>query len=300
MIKLKHDDLIKSASYASVAISIIIMLIKAYGWNETESQSILASLVDSFLDITSSSINLVAIRVALSPPDHNHRFGHDKFQDLAIFSQSIFFLISCVFILVSSTRSLYLEYVPENITLGANAMYLCTFLTFVLVIYQTYVIKVTNSKIIQTDKVHYFADFLSNVAVVVSLYLSSILWYIDALAGIGIAIYILHASYTLFRDAIRNLSDEEFDDKERKKITAIILDCPEVKGMHELKTRCAAHKPFIQFHLELDGNLSLIDAHAISDRVASKLMQHFPSADIIIHQDPEHQYVANNDKARSI
>ena len=93
MLRLKVEGLIKSASYASVAVAFIIMSIKSYAWITTESQSMLASLIDSLLDISSSFINLIAVRIALAPPDDNHRFGHDKFQDLAIFSQSIFFLI---------------------------------------------------------------------------------------------------------------------------------------------------------------------------------------------------------------
>lgn len=286
MLKLKDHTLIKSASYASVIIAGIILMVKIYGWVATESQSLLASLIDSFLDISSSIINLIAVTVALMPPDDNHRFGHEKFQDLAIFSQSIFFFASCLFMFFSSGRALYFGDSPENLEVGANAMYLCIFLTFILVCYQSYVVRRTGSKIIAADKLHYFTDFLTNVVVVVSLYLSSSMWYIDAVAGIGIALYILHASYILFRDAIRNLSDEEFSPEERKKIISIVQEFNEAKGLHVLKTRSAGNKPFIQFHLELDGLLSLVKAHEISDRIAERLMKEYPKAEIIIHQDP--------------
>jgi len=286
MLRLKENDLIKSASYASVVVAFIILSIKSYGWFATESQSILASLIDSLLDISSSFINLIAIRIALAPPDDNHRFGHGKFQDLAIFSQSIFFLISCLFTLSSSGKALYLRDVPQNAELGVNAMYLCIFLTLGLVIYQSFVIRKTGSKIIAADKMHYFSDFMSNIAVVASLYLSIAFWYIDALVGIGISLYILYASYRLFRDAIRNLADEEFADHDRERILQIIDTFEEAKGVHELKTRSAGDKPFIQFHLEIDGNLSLLEAHSISDQIAAELMKHFPKAEIIIHQDP--------------
>jgi ferrous-iron efflux pump FieF len=286
MSKLKNDTLIKSASYSSVIIASIILVVKIYGWVATESQSMLASLVDSFLDISSSLINLIAVTVALMPPDDNHRFGHDKFQDLAIFSQSIFFFVSCLFMLFSSSRALYMGDAPENPEVGANAMYLCIFLTFILVCYQSYVVKHTGSKIIAADKLHYFSDFLTNIVVVISLYLSSTYWYVDAVAGIGISLYIMRASYILFRDAIRNLSDEEFTDKERRKIISIVNEFEEAKGLHELKTRSAGNKPFIQFHLELDGELSLNKAHEISDRIAKRLMKEYRRAEIIIHQDP--------------
>ncbi len=286
MLRLKEEGLIKSASYASVVVAFIIMSIKSYAWITTESQSMLASLIDSLLDISSSFINLIAVRIALAPPDDNHRFGHDKFQDLAIFSQSIFFLISCLFTLFSSSKALYLRDIPQNAEFGANAMYLCIFLTFCLVLYQSFVVKKTGSKIIAADKLHYFSDFLTNIAVVVSLYLSSSFWYIDALVGIGISLYIFYASCQLFRDAIRNLADEEFADNDREKILQIINAFSQAKGVHELKTRSAGDKPFIQFHLEIDGNLSLLEAHTISDKIAAELIKHFPKAEIIIHQDP--------------
>jgi len=286
MFKLKNNDLIKSASYASVSVALMILTVKFYGWFETNSQSMLASLVDSFLDISSSLINLIAIRVSMKPADDDHRFGHDKFQDLAIFSQSMFFFASGLFTLISSASALHASSTPENPTLGVNAMYFCIALTLLLVLYQSYVIKRTKSKIIMADKLHYFADFLTNIAVVVSLYLAASFWYIDALAGIAISLYIIRASYTLFISALHNLSDREFEQDEKEKILQIVRSFPEAKGVHELKTRCAGDKPFIQFHLELDGALSLIDAHEISERVANELMKKFPNSEIIIHQDP--------------
>jgi cation diffusion facilitator family transporter len=286
ILRLDDKNLIKSASYASVVVSIIITFVKSYAWLSTDSQSLFASLVDSLLDITSSLINLIAIRVVLTPPDDNHRFGHNKFQDLAIFSQSVFFFASCLTILYSAFKALYMQAIPNNAESGVNSMYLCTFLTFVLVIYQAYVVKKTNSKLIDTDKLHYFSDFLMNVAVVVSLYLSHIFWYIDAIMGIAIAAYIMRASFLLFRSALKNLVDEEFKQEDRDKIIEIISSFPEAKGMHELKTRSAGDKPFIQFHLEIDGSLSLLSAHDISDKIADKVLKHFPSAEVIIHQDP--------------
>lgn len=285
--KKQNDFLIKSASYASVTIATIIMSIKLFGWFHTDSQSMLASLIDSLLDISSSVINLIAIRIALVPPDNNHRFGHDKFQDLAVFSQSIFFFASCMFTIFSSSRALYYQEAPANVHIGANIMYVCIALTFFLVCYQTYVLKRTKSKIIEADKLHYFSDFLTNIAVVLSLYFSRDYWYIDALAGIGISIYIIYGSYVLFRSSIHNLADEEFVQEDKDKIMKVIGKYKESKGVHELKTRSAGNKQFIQFHLELDGNMSLFEAHNISYKMAQDLRKTFPGSEVIIHQDPE-------------
>lgn len=282
----RNNRLVKIASYASVTTAVIIMLAKSYAWLATESQSILASLIDSLLDISSSVINLIAIRVSLLPADDNHRFGHEKFQDLAIFSQSMFFFASCLFTLFSSSKSLFSSSELVNLELGTNVMYFCIFLTFVLVCFQSYVISKTKSKIISADKLHYFSDFITNIAVIISIYLSASFWYIDALAGIGISLYVMYASYRLFREAIRNLADEEFPQKEKDKILSIVSNYNQVKGIHELKTRYAASKPFIQFHLELDGNITLYRSHEMADKLMKDLLQEFPEAEITIHQDP--------------
>jgi cation diffusion facilitator family transporter len=283
----QHQNfLIKASSYASVTVSLIIMSIKLYGWLSTSSQSVLASLVDSMLDISSSVINLLAVRIALLPPDDNHRFGHEKFQDLAVFSQSIFFFISCLFAASYSIYSLFTHSAPSNNELGADLMILCIIITVLLVSFQSFVIKHTNSKIVQVDKLHYFADLMSNVAVVASLYLSAHIWYLDAIVGILISIYIAHGAWGLFIGALKNLVDEEFSPEHRATIISIIDNSPDVKGWHDLKTRWAGSKPFIQLHLELEGSLTLEEAHHISEKISGKIREQFQNADITIHEDP--------------
>ncbi|AAU04275.1 cation diffusion facilitator family transporter [Rickettsia typhi] len=281
-----HHRLIKSVSYLSVTTALIILIIKLYAWVVTSSQSILASLIDSMLDVTSSFINLVALRFALQPPDHYHRFGHEKMQDLTIFSQSIFFFASAFFVGFASVKSLFIKTKPWNISDGTNVMYLCIFLTIILVLYQTYVIKKTGSEIVKADKLHYFTDLLTNVIVIISINLSDYFWFVDPLFGVVISLYIFHSSYFLFKKAFKNLVDHELPEQDRQKIISIVNNHSGVKGMHEMKTRYAAQKAFIQCHLEMDGNISLYNAHKISDEIAFEILQKFPEAEIIIHQDP--------------
>jgi len=288
-----NSVLIKSASYSALITTAIVLCFKAYGWLVTDSQSILSSLVDSMLDISSSFINLIAVYVALQPPDYNHRFGHEKFQDLAIFSQSIFFIASSLFIITSASRVIFYGVGLSNPELGLQAMYVSAIITFVLVCYQSYVLKKTASQIIAVDRLHYVSDFLTNITVIVSIHLSSKYWLIDPLAGIGISLYVIYAAWKLFRKAIRNLADEEFSDTDRQKILTVLSNYKQkyvqIKGVHELKTRRAANKAFIQFHLEMEGGMLLYDAHAISDEIMEALKLVFPGAEIIIHEDPAHQ-----------
>ncbi|KAF8818724.1 cation diffusion facilitator family transporter [Rickettsia endosymbiont of Cardiosporidium cionae] len=286
---LKQNYLIKFSSYASIVVAVLIMIIRLFSWFITDSQSVLTSLIDSAVDISTSCINLIIVRISLLPPDDKHRFGHNKFQDLAVFSQSIFFLTSCLLILFISFKNLLFvkeAFYLDNTDVGLKLTYISLILTLILVVYQSYVHKVTKSNVIAADRVHYASDIFLNIAIIVSLNFSSDFWYIDSVSSIIIACYFMWIAYRLFKISLSNLVDTEFLQQDKDKILKIIGKYTAVKGLHELKTRYAGNKPFIQFHIEMDGNMSLRKAHDISDKISEELTVVFPSSEIIIHQDP--------------
>lgn len=271
----------------SITIALSILVAKGYGWIATDSVSIFASLIDSMLDVSASAINLVAMRMALAPPDHDHRFGHDKIEDLAIFAQSMFFFASGLFTMFVSIKRFIDPQPVESFDTGMSVMVFSMVLTVCLILYQTYVIRKTQSRIVTADKLHYVVDFLSNFAVIISIYLSSQWIMIDAVCGVLIAIYIMHSSYELFMQASKNLIDQEFSDEERAKILAILAGFnQDVLGVHELKTRHAGRKPFIQFHIEMKKDISLLEAHEISDKIVAEIEAVFQGAEVTVHQDP--------------
>lgn len=278
--------LLRRAPLFSVLVAVIISIMKFYSWVYTDSASIMASLMDSLLDLSTSIINYIALRAALAPPDHNHRFGHNKIEDLAVFGQSIGFFASGIFTLYHSSYYMINPKPLEHVETGIAVMIISSILTFALVAYQSLVIKRTKSPLVEADRLHYFTDLLTNLMVIFSLYFSSKYVILDSLLGILIACYIIKSSYGLFVRATKNLIDEEMNDKERDKIIAIIGKHEEVLGVHELKTRNAGTKVFIQFHLELDGDMRLFDAHDVADRIMNEILKEFPGAEITVHQDP--------------
>ncbi len=283
---MQQNQLIKNASYASVATGLMIFAIKALGWIKSDSASLFASLVDSLLDITSSFLSMIAVHIALSPADDNHRFGHNKVQDLAIFAQAIFFISSGAFTLFVVGKRLWNHDHISNYESGIWAMLICTILTMFLLSYQTYVINKTNSEIVKADKIHYFSDFASNISVIISIFTSKYLAFADAIFGILIALYIIFSSTKLFRSSLKNLLDEEFSKEDKEKILNVLRNNAEILGVHDLKTRKAGDKAFIQFHIDLDPTISLISAHNISEKISEELTAIFLNCEVIIHQDP--------------
>ena len=161
-------------------------------------------------------------------------------------------------------------------------------LTMALILFQRHVIRRTDSMAVQADSAHYVSDFLANIAVIVALVLSSLFgwWWVDPLFGLLVAVFIAYTALTIGRTSLDMLMDREMDTAEREKIKAIVRDHPEVLNLHDLRTRIAGKDRFIQFHLELPPEISLKEAHRISDAVEAQVIEAFPEAEVIIHQDP--------------
>ena len=162
-------------------------------------------------------------------------------------------------------------------------------LTIGLVCFQNYVVKQTNSIAIGADSAHYKADILANIGIITSLILTTQLNIplADPLIAIAVGIYIMYSARKIGLTALDALMDRELSENDRQRIATIVEAHVQVKGLHDLRTRMAGTQPFIQLHLELPGDMNLNDAHIISDQVEAKVLEEFPGAEVIIHQDPE-------------
>jgi cation diffusion facilitator family transporter len=205
---------------------------------------------------------------------------------LAVFAQAVFFIISGGVILFVSVKKLIQGHVIHDYQYGLTSMLLCVFIGFVLLGYQSYVIAKTDSDIIKADKIHYVSDFATNVAVIISILTSKYYHKIDPIFGIFISVYITYSSTVIMRKAIRNLIDEEFSSIDKDKVLQVLSNNAQILGVHDLKTRRAGDKAFIQMHIDLEASISLIDAHKISQDIETKLLEIFPNGEVIIHQDP--------------
>jgi cation diffusion facilitator family transporter len=285
-----HNDknLAIRSTYASVIVVGMVITIKFFGWLKTDSVSLLASLIDSLLDGISSLVNMIALRYALQPPDEEHRFGHNKAEDLAGFSQATFFAASGVFLLGNCIKRLFMPQELAYDHLGIISMIASMILTLFLVMFQFYTLKRTSSNIIKAEFLHYSSDLLSNLAVIFSLWASSYFSnkYLDPILALLISLYIIKQSWQLLYKSFQNLMDQELGQAEKNKILSVINAHPQVLSMHDLKTRYAGSKPFIQCHLVMKADITLLEAHKIAEEIEMSLLKIFPQAEVLIHQDP--------------
>ncbi|MDQ6988399.1 MAG: cation diffusion facilitator family transporter [Mariprofundaceae bacterium] len=279
--------LMRWATYASASIAIILIVAKMIAWMWSDSITILATLIDSCLDAAASMITLFAVHHALQPADKEHRFGHGKAEALAGLGQAMFIAGSAMFLLLESINRLLHPKDLEVIDVGIIVMILSIALTGVLILFQNYVVQQTGSTAIKADSLHYKTDLLVNFAVIIALLLAMYGWGgFDPIFAIVIAAYILHSAWEIGVTSVDELMDKEFSDAERDDIKTMVRGFDGVMGMHDLRTRKAGLTCFIQLHLELDGNLTLNQAHVISDQVEAMLKEKWQDAEIIIHEDP--------------
>jgi ferrous-iron efflux pump FieF len=279
--------LLRIATYSSVLTASVLIGGKLVAWLMTSSVSVLASLVDSLMDVAASLINLFAVRYSLMPADKEHRFGHGKAESLAGLAQATFIAGSAAFLILHAIDRLMYPHPLEDIAVGIGVMIFAVISTLVLLLIQRHVIKKTGSTAIRADSLHYVTDLFTNLSIIAALALAQFGWPgLDPIFAIGIALYILYSAWEIGHEAFQLLLDRELPDDIRNQIKSIAISHAGVHGIHDMRTRKSGQTEFIQLHLELDDDLPLVQSHKIADEVEMAIQKAFPMADIIIHQDP--------------
>jgi len=279
-----------SAGLASIIVAILLVALKLWAFSATQSLSVAASLADSALDFMVSLGALAAIYYAARPADDDHTFGHTSAEDLAALGQSVFILISGGVIGWAAIRRLLSDAPTTLMSEGRGMVVMAAsiVLTLVLILWQRHVARVTGSRVVAADSLHYLGDLLPAAGALLSLWASSQfgLPYIDSVVALGAAALLIIGALRIGKGAWDALMDRSADPAMVARIEAIARDQTGVHGFHDLRTRQSGSTVFINLHVELDGAQSLNEAHAISASLKHAIRQVYPQADVIIHQDP--------------
>lgn len=283
----QYGKLVSRAAIAATVMASLLLLIKIFAWWYTGSVSILAALVDSLVDIAASLTNLLVVRYSLQPADEEHTFGHGKAESLAALAQSMFISGSALFLFLTGFQHLAEPTQMKQPLVGVVVTVIALFSTLILVTFQRWVVRKTQSQAVRADMLHYQSDVMMNGAILVALALSWYGWHrADSVFALGIGVYILYNAIRMGHEAVQSLLDRALPDDERQAIIDIINAWPGVKGAHDLRTRQSGPTRFIQVHIEMEDNLPLVQAHVIAEQVEQAILRRFPGSDVIIHQDP--------------
>jgi ferrous-iron efflux pump FieF len=278
-----------SAGIASVLVAALLVALKLWALAETGALSIAASLADSALDLIMSLGAAAAILYAARPADEDHAFGHTSAEDLAALAQSAFILVSAGVIAWAAIARLSADVPPQLAAegIGLAVMLTSIALTIALVWWQGRVARATGSKVVAADRLHYLGDLLPSIGAILALWVSGTygLGSVDAVVALLAAVVMAFGASRIGKDAWDALMDRAADPEILDGIAAIARDWPGVHGFHDLKTRRAGSRVFVNLHIELAGDQSLRDAHAIGAGLRRAILAAYPQADVIIHKD---------------
>ncbi len=280
----------KKATIVSICVAFFLTIIKLFVGILSGSVAVLASAVDSLLDMLVSLFNSFAITKAEQPANAHFNYGKIKIEAIASVLEGIIITLSGIYLLyegiekyINNTKSTYLG-------LSLVIILISVFVTLALVLYLRKIAKQTNNMIIKADALHYRTDLYTNIAVLVSLILVKVTHYerLDGIVGAALAIYIIYSSYSLIAEGVLVLLDRAIDEKLLKQIEDIIKEKKKITAFHQIKSRTAGNDIFLEVHLVFNCAMSLLEAHSISDEVSAEIedLDNSRRWIILVHQDP--------------
>jgi len=280
----------KKATIVSSSVAAVLTVLKLTVGIMSGSVAVLASAVDSVLDLFVSLFNYFAISNSEKPADSQFNYGRGKIEALASVIEGTIITISGLFLLYAAIDKYANDKVSSMGETSIIVMLISLFITIGLVAYLNAVARKTNNMVIKADALHYKTDVWTNIAVIISLvgvYFTSY-EIIDVIIGGGISIYIIYSAYELIEEGILVLLDSSLDEETTNDIKKVLTSEVQVNDYHFLKTRTAGHNNFVDVHLVFDCIITLMEAHRVSDRIEEKIEQLDKSKFwvINIHLDP--------------
>ena len=287
----ERSTLTTRAALASISTALFLLLLKAYAAIQTGSVAMLGSLADTGLDLLASLVTLYGVRFAAQPADSEHRFGHGKAEALAALFQVVVIALSALAIMYRAIERMMNGEVTAKAEYGIGVSVVAIVATLGLLAYQRFVIARTGSVAIHADHVHYQSDVLLNIAVIAALALDQYagIGWADPAFGVAIALFLFLGAWRASTQAIDQLMDREWPVEKRNRFLEVAARHPELNGIHDLRTRTSGTQDFVQFHVWMDPNMTVAEAHRVMDEVEDKLAHEFPHTEILIHIDPEGQ-----------
>ncbi len=288
----------KKATIVASATATLLIVLKLFVGILSGSVAVLASAIDSVLDLIVSAFNYFAITKSEQPANQKFNYGKGKIEALAGVIEGTIITISGLFIFYEAIRKSLNQHEITHLDISIGVMLASLLITLLLLTFLNYVAKKTGSMVVKSDALHYKTDVLSNGAVLISLVIVHMTnWHlIDTIMGIIIAVYIIHSAYQIIKDGVYILLDASLDEEVVEEIKSIIVAEKEISDFHYLKTRKSANTNFVDVHLVFSPGISLLRAHHAGDRIEEKIKALIPNETWVInaHLDPYDDSMIND------
>lgn len=280
----------KKATLVSTSTAALLVVLKMIFGILSGSVAVLASAIDSFLDLAVSAFNYYTLNQSERAPDETFNFGRGKLEAIAAVVEGTIISISGLFIFHNAMMKFFAPRPIDYMEATQTVMLVSLLITGALVLFLQHVAKKSKNLVIRADALHYRTDLYTSGAILLSLVVISQTGQelIDPILGLTIAGYMIYSAFPIIKEGVMMLLDVSLSDDEVRRIRAMLELHDGINGFHHVQTRRAGPDIFISMHLVFDESVSLLEAHRVSDRIEELLCALFPDERVhpFIHMDP--------------
>ena len=280
----------RKLALATIPLSLLVLAIKLGAWHLTGSVALLSDALESIVNVVASIAAFIAIVYASKPADHDHQFGHHKAEYISAVIEGVAIVVAALLIFREAAADLLHPDMPTDIFIGLGVNVVASLINGVWAYVLIRAGRAARSPALVADGKHIRTDVITSIGVVIGLALALGTGYaiVDPLIAIAVAIHILYAGWQLISESVGGLMDVALSSEESAAIHRAIVDNAHgSSGVHDLRTRRAGSAAFIDFHLVVNEEMPVGEAHDICDRLEAAIKQAIPGASLAIHVEPE-------------
>lgn len=282
----------RSTARLSILSNTMLVIMKLAVGIGIGSVSIISEAIHSGIDLIAAIIAYFSVKKSSEPPDTEHKFGHGKFEDFSGLIEAVLIFIAAILII----REAALKFMGQGVELDSRLLIAGIAVMFISAAANWYVssrlmkaAKATESIALEADAWHLRTDVYTSLGIFAGLVLISLTgWeFLDPLFAVAVALFIMKAAYDLTRRAAADLMDTRLPAEEEERIKSIMSEhYLQYASFHELRTRRSGSDRFMDLHLVVSRNLTVSEAHSLSDHLEDDLREAFPRSSITIHFEP--------------
>ena len=286
----------ENVALLSVISNSVLVAFKAIVGILIGSVSIISEAIHSGMDLLAAIIAMFSVKRSSIPADDVHPFGHGKVESISGLVEAVLIFVAAFWIILEALKKISSTQAVESPGWGVAVMLASTVINFIVSQRLFKVGKEAESIALQADAWHLRTDVYTSAGVMLSL---AIIWsahfifpepnihWLDPAAAIFVAVFILGAAYNLTVQALRDLMDVKLPAEEEAMIRDVIASHKsDVHGFHQLRTRRAGHFRFVEFHIKVDPQMTVLSSHNITRTIKQGIREKFPHCVITIHIEP--------------
>lgn len=281
---------VQTLAFWSIVVALGVMGLKFVAWRMTGSVALYSDALESIVNVITAGAALWAIRVSHKPADSDHPFGHHKAEYFSAVLEGVLIVVAALLIVAQVWESIR---APQPMEQPWEGLAVNGVAAAINAAWATLLIRSgrkARSPALVADGQHIMTDVVTSVGVIVGLVASVFTgWHVlDPLLALIVALNILYQGWKVMGDSLNGLMDRSVDMEEQMRIRDIIsVNSKGALEVHDLKTRIAGRATFIEFHMVVDADMPVGDAHVICDRIEDALKAENPSVRVTIHVEPD-------------